>query len=237
MQTPKQSPSDRTSPAPLGCSRLAAAMAWLPALVWLAAAPWPKARIATSRQPRGRSRHLDDAKKEGVRSTGNVMLTQGTMYDQGRPHGREAGRGRFQARHRLRQARATSARSAKASTNTSKALPSASNTTARPTRCRCSPTRASSDGSDEVRGNYISYDAVTEFFQVIGGGKSGGHAGNPQGRVRAVIQPKARRPGRRRRAPPSPRSDLQTRRGSLQAAEAMTAALEPPPCLRYITSS
>lgn len=45
-------------------------------------------------------------------------------------------------------------------------------------------------GGDEVRGDYISYNAVTEFFQVIGGGKSAGTAGNPQGRVRAVIQPK-----------------------------------------------
>lgn len=43
---------------------------------------------------------------------------------------------------------------------------------------------------DEVRGNYISYDANTEFFQVTGG--------NPQattgndGRVRAVLQPKSK---------------------------------------------
>ncbi len=43
---------------------------------------------------------------------------------------------------------------------------------------------------DEVRGDYISYNAVTEFFQVIGGGKSASTSGNPQGRVRAVIQPK-----------------------------------------------
>ncbi|MEO8165650.1 MAG: lipopolysaccharide transport periplasmic protein LptA [Betaproteobacteria bacterium] len=43
---------------------------------------------------------------------------------------------------------------------------------------------------DEVRGDYISYNAVTEYFQVIGGGKSASTAGNPQGRVRAVIQPK-----------------------------------------------
>jgi lipopolysaccharide export system protein LptA len=45
-------------------------------------------------------------------------------------------------------------------------------------------------GGDEVRGDYISYNAVTEFFQVIGGGKSTATSGNPQGRVRAVIQPK-----------------------------------------------
>lgn len=43
-------------------------------------------------------------------------------------------------------------------------------------------------GSDEVRGNYISYDATTEFFQVNGGGKQAGPDGS--GRVRAVLQPK-----------------------------------------------
>lgn len=45
-------------------------------------------------------------------------------------------------------------------------------------------------GTDEVRGDYISYNSVTEFFQVIGGGKTAATSGNPQGRVRAVIQPK-----------------------------------------------
>ena len=43
---------------------------------------------------------------------------------------------------------------------------------------------------DEVRGDYISYNAVTEFFQVIGGGKSVSGTSNSQGRVHAVIQPK-----------------------------------------------
>lgn len=47
-------------------------------------------------------------------------------------------------------------------------------------------------GADEVRGDYISYDAVTEFYKVIGGGKAAAGPGNPQGRVRAVIQPKQR---------------------------------------------
>ncbi|MBC7945615.1 MAG: lipopolysaccharide transport periplasmic protein LptA [Burkholderiales bacterium] len=45
-------------------------------------------------------------------------------------------------------------------------------------------------GDDEVRGNYISYDAVSESYQVRGGGKEAATANNPQGRVRAVIQPK-----------------------------------------------
>jgi len=43
---------------------------------------------------------------------------------------------------------------------------------------------------DEVRGNYISYDARTEFYQVVGGGPRAATANNPEGRVRAVIQPK-----------------------------------------------
>jgi len=45
-------------------------------------------------------------------------------------------------------------------------------------------------GQDEVRGNYISYDQPTEFFRVVGGGKEAATGNNPQGRVRAVIQPK-----------------------------------------------
>ena len=45
-------------------------------------------------------------------------------------------------------------------------------------------------GNDDVRGSYISYDATTEFFRVVGGGKQAATAGNPEGRVRAVIQPK-----------------------------------------------
>jgi len=45
-------------------------------------------------------------------------------------------------------------------------------------------------GQDEVQGNTISYDARTEFFQVIGGGIKAAAPGNPEGRVRAVIQPK-----------------------------------------------
>ena len=46
-------------------------------------------------------------------------------------------------------------------------------------------------GQDEVRGNYISYDAKSEFFQVTGGGTSAA-ANGPEGRVRAVIQPKSK---------------------------------------------
>ena len=47
-------------------------------------------------------------------------------------------------------------------------------------------------GDDDVAGDYISYDAATEFFQVIGGGSKTATANNPDGRVRAVLQPKAK---------------------------------------------
>ncbi len=47
-------------------------------------------------------------------------------------------------------------------------------------------------GEDEVRGNYISYDSSTEFYQVIGGGAKAAAAGGSDGRVRAVIQPKSK---------------------------------------------
>ena len=44
-------------------------------------------------------------------------------------------------------------------------------------------------GSEEVRGNYISYDSRTEFYRAFGGGKDeAGKEGG--GRVRAIIVPK-----------------------------------------------
>ncbi len=48
-------------------------------------------------------------------------------------------------------------------------------------------------GKDEVHGDYISYDATNEFFQVNGeaGTATQSHEG---GRVRAVIQPKKKEP-------------------------------------------
>ncbi|MDP2241548.1 MAG: lipopolysaccharide transport periplasmic protein LptA [Burkholderiales bacterium] len=46
-------------------------------------------------------------------------------------------------------------------------------------------------GQDNVRGNYISYDANTEFFQVTGAGKAAA-PDSPDRRVRAVMQPKAK---------------------------------------------
>ena len=46
---------------------------------------------------------------------------------------------------------------------------------------------------DEVRGDTISVDARSEFFSVTGG-NSAVSAANPEGRVRAIIQPKAKPP-------------------------------------------
>ena len=43
---------------------------------------------------------------------------------------------------------------------------------------------------DEVRGNYISYDANTEFFQVTGSSPQAASGGD--GRVHAVLQPKSK---------------------------------------------
>ncbi len=49
-------------------------------------------------------------------------------------------------------------------------------------------------GADEVAGDYISYDANTEFFQVIGGGAKAATSNNPEGRVRTVLNPKGKAP-------------------------------------------
>ena len=49
-------------------------------------------------------------------------------------------------------------------------------------------------GADEVSGDYISYDANTEFFQVIGGGAKAASSNNPDGRVRAVLNPRGKAP-------------------------------------------
>jgi lipopolysaccharide export system protein LptA len=44
-------------------------------------------------------------------------------------------------------------------------------------------------GADEVRGNVVTYDGRTEFFDVTGS-RDAATANNPDGRVRAVIQPR-----------------------------------------------
>ena len=48
-------------------------------------------------------------------------------------------------------------------------------------------------GLDEVRGNYISYDALTEKYLVTSAsGETKSATGAPQARVRAIIQPKGK---------------------------------------------
>jgi lipopolysaccharide export system protein LptA len=47
-------------------------------------------------------------------------------------------------------------------------------------------------GQDEVQGNFISYDAKSEFYQVIGGGTRSADTQHSGGRVRAIIQPKSK---------------------------------------------
>jgi lipopolysaccharide export system protein LptA len=68
-------------------------------------------------------------------------------------------------------------------------------------------------GQDEVRGNYISYDGRTEFFQVTGGGAQAAGPDNPDGRVRAVIQPKPKE------AAASPPVDLKSAPGISKSRE------------------
>lgn len=46
-------------------------------------------------------------------------------------------------------------------------------------------------GADEVRGNTIRYDGRSEFYSVIGGNTASTAPGSTDGRVRAIIQPRA----------------------------------------------
>ena len=51
------------------------------------------------------------------------------------------------------------------------------------------------NGQDEVKGNYIRYDALTEKYLVTtGSGQTKTATGAPQARVRAIIQPKSKTP-------------------------------------------
>lgn len=62
--------------------------------------------------------------------------------------------------------------------------------------------------NDDVRGNYISYEVATEFFKVTGGGKQAATAANPEGRVRAIIQPKSKEPPAGAPLPLKPATDV-----------------------------
>lgn len=72
-------------------------------------------------------------------------------------------------------------------------------------------------GGDEVHGNYISYDANTEFFQVIGGGTKTA-AESPDRRVRAVLQPKPKaKPAPQPPVPLKPEAAIASPRGEPSA--------------------
>jgi len=49
-------------------------------------------------------------------------------------------------------------------------------------------------GEDIVHGDYIMYDANAEYAEVIGGGSQSSTPGSAGGRVRAIIQPKNKKP-------------------------------------------
>jgi lipopolysaccharide export system protein LptA len=68
-------------------------------------------------------------------------------------------------------------------------------------------------GAEEVRGNYISYNSRTEFYQAFGGGKDG-DGKEVNGRVRAVIVPKKKaEPGKSAAPPPAGPVPLQPSTG------------------------
>ena len=56
---------------------------------------------------------------------------------------------------------------------------------------------------DEVRGELISVDTRSVFFSVSGA-KGAAAGSSPEGRVRAVIQPKAQNPEAPKSAPDTP---------------------------------
>ena len=72
-------------------------------------------------------------------------------------------------------------------------------------------------GQDEVRGSYISYDANTEFFQVVGGGTKTANAKPGEGRVRAIMQPRPKESDTPPAVPLKPDSGAEVPRGEAGA--------------------
>jgi lipopolysaccharide export system protein LptA len=60
---------------------------------------------------------------------------------------------------------------------------------------------------DEVRGSHITYDARTEFYSVVGG-RDVASPNNPDGRVRAVLQPRSNPPAPAPAEPADKRTSL-----------------------------
>lgn len=74
-------------------------------------------------------------------------------------------------------------------------------------------------GAEEVRGNYISYNSRTEFYQAFGGGKNG-EGKEIAGRVRAVIVPRKKpEPGKSSAASPANAVPLQPSTGLTRPPE------------------
>jgi lipopolysaccharide export system protein LptA len=72
---------------------------------------------------------------------------------------------------------------------------------------------------DEVRGNYISYDVGTEFFQVNGGGTKSADGRPGEGRVRAIMQPTPKdKPAATPAVPLRPDGGTDVQRGEIGAA-------------------
>jgi len=61
-------------------------------------------------------------------------------------------------------------------------------------------------GEDIVNGDYIMYDASSEYAEVIGGPQAATES-NPKGRVRAIIQPKSARGSATKPATDTPTQD------------------------------
>ena len=60
------------------------------------------------------------------------------------------------------------------------------------------------NGQDEVKGSYISYEAVTEKYLVTSEGSTKSATGASQARVRAIIQPKSKTPAPEDKGAPLP---------------------------------
>ena len=139
---------------------------------------------------------IDDIKKESV-FEGNVTLTQGTLTLR-RTASWSSRTHRASTTASPTASPPTSSKSARDTTSTSKATPSALEYDGRRDKMQMFVNAEVHKGSDEVKGDYISYDAVTEFYQVIGG-PSVTNQVNPKGRVRAdhpTPKKTAEKPGR-----------------------------------------
>ena len=117
--------------------------------------------------------------------------------------------------HRVRQSGQPSARSATASTSTTRASRSASSTTARRSCVELFDRALLQRGQDEIRSNYISYNTATEVFKAEGRAGIGARLRHAA-RARACAACSSRSPTRRscpaRARTPARRADKAQRR-------------------------